>query len=476
MSVMIKGGRIITASDDFVADLFIEHDRVTCIGDDLAYHADEVIDARGRYVMPGMVDPHAHFENPFHDTVSCDDFTDGTISAAFGGTTCALHFALQRPGWTLPETLEYWHERMALHPPVVDVGFHVGICDMTAPDAVTTLASLPEQGVTSFKMFMAYKDEGVGVDDETLFRVMQIAGQAGALVMVHAENGSVIEVLRQQAVERGQTEPRFHATTRPPETEAEAVNRAIVLAGLAAAPLYVVHVSCAEALAPIQAARGRGARVWGETCVQYLLTDERSLELPDFEGAKFIFTPPPRDAKNWEPLWRALATGALSTVGSDHSPHRFSDQLTMGATDFTKIPNGAPGIEDRLVMLHDAGVNTGRLTVRDLVRLLSTAPAKLFGLYPRKGSLGVGSDADVVVFDPAHEFEVSAQTHHSKTDYNLYEGTRVTGRPEVVLVRGAVVVREGELVAEPGYGAFVKRERFGASGADAGLSALAQLG
>jgi dihydropyrimidinase len=458
MSLLIQGGRVITATDDYEADVLVRDGRIVAIGRDLGVRADEVIPAAGRYVLPGMVDPHTHFENPFHDTVSCDDFTQGTTSAAFGGTTTVVQFALQQPGQSVRETLAYWHEKLERNKPVVDVGFHVGISDLSRPGDLDVLAELPGEGISSFKMFMAYKREGVGVDDELLFSVMQVAAAAGAIVMVHAENGSVIEVLRRQALARGETAPRYHATTRPPATEGEAVARAITFADLAGAALYVVHVSCAEALDPIAEARMRGLRVWGETCAQYLLTEESGLSRPD--GEKFMFTPPPRDPANWDHLWRGLATGGLSVVSSDHSPHHHAQQVEFGKVDFTRIPNGVPGVEDRLFLIHEFGVRGGRFGLRDMVRMLSTAPAQLFGLYPRKGTLAVGSDADIVVFDPEAEHALSAATHHTQTDYNLYEGTRVTGKPEVVLVRGKVVVRGDELVAEPGHGQFVKRAPF----------------
>jgi dihydropyrimidinase len=302
------------------------------------------------------------------------------------------------------------------------------------------------------------------VDDETLFRTMQVAAQTGALVMVHAENGDTIDVLQKQALAEGRTEPPWHAATRPPLTEAEATNRSIMLAQIAACPLYVVHVSCREALEPIMRAKAAGWRVWGETCTHYLFIDETMLENPDFEGAKYVFTPPPRAAENQEELWKALAAGHLSVVSTDHAPFNFRGHKDRGREDFTQIPNGAPGIEDRLKMLHSFGVRESRITLQQLVDLISTRPAKLFGLYPTKGTIAAGSDADIVIFDPRETRTLSVndpRTHHSKVDYNLYEGTTVTGWPKVVLVRGTVVVENDELVATPGHGRFVKRARFG---------------
>jgi dihydropyrimidinase len=307
---------------------------------------------------------------------------------------------------------------------------------------------------------MAYKG-AIMVDDETLFRTMQVAAQSGALVMVHAENGDAIDVLVKQALAEGKTEPRWHAATRPPETEAEATNRAVKLARIAGCPLYVVHVSCQESVEPIAVARSRGWRTWGETCTQYLFIDETRLEEPDFEGAKYVYTPPPRAAVNQEHLWTALRTGVLSVVSTDHCPFRWKDQKTLGREDFSKIPNGGPGIENRLHMLHHFGVREGRLTMNQLVDLCCTQPARLFGMYPRKGTIAAGADADIVVWDSEKPLTLSAATHHSNVDYNLFEGTEVIGAPEVVLVRGQVIVEHDELVASPGAGQFVRRARFG---------------
>jgi dihydropyrimidinase len=299
------------------------------------------------------------------------------------------------------------------------------------------------------------------VDDETLFRTMQVAAETGALVMVHAENGDAIDVLVKEALAAGNTEPKYHALTRPPETEGEATNRAIQLSRVAGSALYVVHVSCAEAVEPIAIAREKGWDVWGETCTQYFFVDFTFLERPNFEGAKFVYTPPPRDKANQDVLWNAVRTDVLSAISTDHCAFNWDGQKTLGRDDFSKIPNGGPGLENRLQMIHEFGVRSGRLTLNRMVELLCTNPAKLFGLYPRKGTIAVGSDADIVVFDPDKRVTISAATHHSKVDYNLYEGTEVTGSPEVVLLRGNVLVEGDQLVASPGIGQFVKRARFG---------------
>jgi dihydropyrimidinase len=307
---------------------------------------------------------------------------------------------------------------------------------------------------------MAYKG-ALMVDDETLYRTMEVAAKTGAHVMVHAENGDVVDVLVREALAAGNTDPLYHALTRPPEAEGEATNRAIQLAHLAGAPLYVVHVTCKEAVEPIAAAREKGWDVWGETCTQYFFNSLDDIAKPNFEGAKYVYSPPVRDKANWDVLWNAVRTDALSAISTDHCAFLWDGQKTLGKDDFSKIPNGGPGLEDRLKMIHQFGVRSGRMTLNRMVELLATNPAKLFGLYPRKGTVAVGSDADLVVFDPGKQVTISAKTHHSKSDYNLYEGTTVTGAPEVVLLRGNVLVENDELVASPGIGRFVKRARFG---------------
>jgi dihydropyrimidinase len=459
MSVLIKGGRVITAADDYVGDVFIDGERISLIGESLDVAADRVIDATGRYVLPGCVDPHTHLDMPFGGTVTIDDVEAGQTSAAFGGTTTHVDFCIQGRGQTFAEALETWHAK-ANGKAMIDYGYHIAITDLDEGGTLEELASLPGQGVTSYKLFMAYKG-ALMVDDSTLFQAMEVAASSGALVMVHAENGDAIDILVRQALERGDTAPVWHALTRPPELEGEATNRAIKLARVAGAPLYVVHVTCKEAVDPIAEARQRGWNVWGETCTQYFFTDVSDLERPDFAGAKFVFSPPVREAWNQQVLWDAVRTGALSAISTDHCAFLWDGQKTLGADDFSKIPNGAPGLEDRLVMIHHFGVNEGRITLNRMVDLLATSAAKLFGLYPKKGTIAVGSDGDVVIFDPSRKHTLSASTHHSKSDYNLYEGTEVVGAVETVLLRGNVLVENGELVAQPGIGQFVRRAKFG---------------
>jgi dihydropyrimidinase len=459
MSVLIKGGRVITAADDYVADVFVEDERISLIGESLDVNADRVIDAAGKYVLPGGVDPHTHLDMPFGGTVTIDDVESGQTSAAFGGTTCHVDFIIQPQGTTFADALEEWRGK-ANGKQVIDMGYHMAVTDLKEGGTLEELATLPDQGITSYKLFMAYKG-ALMVDDETLFRTMEVAARTGALVMVHAENGDAIDVLVKEALAQGHTEPKYHALTRPPETEGEATNRAIQLSRVAGSPLYVVHVSCAEAVEPIQLAREKGWDVWGETCTQYFFVDYSFLERPNFEGAKYVYTPPPREKANQDVLWNAVRTDVLSAISTDHCAFLWDGQKTLGKDDFSKIPNGGPGLENRLQMIHEFGVRGGRINLNRMVELLSTNPAKLFGLYPRKGTIAVGSDADIVVFDPEKTVTISAATHHSKSDYNLFEGTDVTGTPEIVLLRGNVLVEGDELVAQPGIGQFVARAKFG---------------
>jgi dihydropyrimidinase len=459
MSVLIRGGRIVTAADDYVADLYVEDETITMIGESLDLTADKVIDAAGKYVLPGCIDPHTHLDMPFGGTVTIDDVEAGQTSAAFGGTTCHVDFVIQPQGHTFAAALEEWRAKAA-GKQVIDMGYHMAVTDLENGGTLEELATLPDQGITSYKLFMAYKG-ALMVDDATLFKTMEVAAQTGALVMVHAENGDVVDLLVRQALDAGHTEPLYHALTRPPEAEGEATNRAIQLAHLAGSPLYVVHVTCREAVEPIERARAQGWDVWGETCTQYFFNSLDDIAKPGFEGAKYVYSPPVRDKANWDVLWNAVRSDALSVISTDHCAFLFDGQKTLGKDDFSKIPNGGPGLENRLHMIHEFGVRTGRISLNRMVELLATNPARLFGLYPRKGTIAVGSDADIVVFDPQRQLTLSAETHHSKADYNLYEGTTVTGAPEVVLLRGHVLVENDELVAAPGIGQFVGRARFG---------------
>ena len=454
MSILIKNGHIFTAVDSYVADILVDEGKIRTIGIDLAVQADKTVDATGKYVIPGGIDPHTHLEFPFGGTVSSDDFRTGTIAAAVGGTTSIVDFAVQQRGHALSEALEEWHQK-AEGQAAIDYGFHMIILDL--PESrLPELDDLVRQGVTSFKMFMAYLG-AVMVDDSTIFRTMVRAANNGALVCLHAEHGHMIDVLVKEALAAGNTAPKFHAMTRPPTTEAEATHRAIRMAEVAGGPIYFVHLSCAEALQEVQAARASQKYVYAETCPHYLILDNTMYEQEGFEGAKYVLTPPLRDSWHQAELWNGLRRNDLQVVSTDHCAFRFSDQKTMGIDDFSKIPNGGPGIENRLSLLYTKGVASGLLDMNRLVELFSTAAAKLFGLFPRKGTLAVGSDADIVVFDPDEESVISAQTHHMNVDYNLYEGMRVKGVPQVVVANGQIVVEGGEYVGAAGDGRFLKR-------------------
>jgi dihydropyrimidinase len=467
MRTLIQGGTVVTASDTFAADVLIEGEQIAALGH--GFSADQTINATGKYVIPGGIDVHTHLDMPFGGTVSSDDFFTGHRAAAFGGTTTHIDFAIQPKGATLRETLDQWMAR-ANGKAAIDYGFHLAITDL--PDSVMAeIAQAPEWGVTSLKLFMAYKG-ALMVDDATLFRAMEQAAKHGLLIAVHAENGDAIDILVAQALGAGQTDPKYHALTRPPELEAEATNRAIRLAEVAGAPLYVVHVTNAGAVEAIRLARGRGKPIYGETCVQYFFFTKDDLARPGFEGAKWVCSPPYREKSDQEALWRAVHADELQIISTDHCPFWFEGGKDgrpagkeLGIGNFSKIPNGCPGIEDRMMVLYTSGVRGGRFSLNRWVELCCTNPAKLFGMYPQKGVLAPGSDADVVVWDPEATHTISAATSHQRTDYNLYEGMKVTGMPAVVLSRGRVLVRAGKWEGEQGAGRFIKRQRWGKGGA-----------
>lgn len=461
MKKVIKNGTIVTATDTYHADLLIESGVISQIGKQLSLDGAEVLDAKGCYVFPGGIDPHTHFEMPFGGTVTKDDFETGTIAAAFGGTTTVIDFCLTNKGESLKSAIETWHKK-SNEKAVIDYGFHLQIVEMN-DDVLHELPKVIEQeGITSFKVFMAYKNV-LQADDETLFRTLISAKELGALVMVHAENGDVIDYLVKKALEQGNTDPIYHALTRPPEVEGEATGRAAILTGLANSQLYVVHVSCADAARKIAEARNNGIDIWGETCPQYLVLDQSDLERPNFQGAKYVWSPPLREKWNQEVLWNALKTGQLQTVGSDQCSFDFNGQKDLGKGDFSKIPNGGPIIEDRVSILFSEGVKKGRITLNQFVDLISTRAAKLFGLYPRKGTIAVGGDADIVIFDPTVERTISVETHHMAVDYNPFEGMKVTGEPISVLSRGEFVIRDKKFVGQLGAGQYLKREKYGTS-------------
>ncbi len=454
MSVLIKNGHIFTAVDNYVADILVDDGKIRTIGIDLSADDAKTIDAIGKYVIPGGIDPHTHLDFPFGGTVSSDDFSTGTIAAAVGGTTTIVDFVVQQPGQSLTEALEIWHQK-AGGQAAVDYGFHMIIRDL--PDSrLPEMDEMVRQGVTSFKMFMAYRG-AVMVDDDTIFKAMVRAADNGAMICLHAEHGYMIDVLVQEALAKGDTAPRFHASTRPPITEAEATHRAIRMAEVAGAPVYFVHLSCTEALEEVQAARSRRNYVYAETCPHYLTLDNSMYDQEGFEGAKYVLTPPLRDKWHQEELWKGLRRNDLQVVSTDHCAFRFSDQKTLGVNDFSKIPNGGPGIENRLSLIYTNGMVSGLMDMNRLVEVFATTPAKLFGLFPRKGTIAVGSDADIVVFDPDAETVISAQTHHMNIDYNLYEGMTVKGVPEAVIANGRVLVEGGKYTGISAGGRFLKR-------------------
>ncbi|MBO8177738.1 MAG: dihydropyrimidinase [Bacillus sp. (in: Bacteria)] len=459
MKKLIKNGTIVTATDTFEAEILIENGKIVAMGHQLDPVGAEVIDAKGCYIFPGGIDPHTHLEMPFGGTVSKDDFETGTIAAAFGGTTTVIDFCLTNKGEPLKKAINTWHAK-SKDKAVIDYSFHLMIAEIN-DDVLNELPKvIDEEGITSFKVFMAYKNV-FQADDETLFRTLVAAKELGALVMVHAENGDVIDYLTKKALTEGKTDPIYHALTRPPEVEGEATGRAAELTGLAQSQLYVVHVSCAEAVEKITQARNRGFDVWGETCPQYLVLDRSYLEKPNFEGAKYVWSPPLREKWHQDVLWNALKNGQLQTLGSDQCSFDFKGQKELGRGDFTKIPNGGPFIEDRVSVLFSEGVKKGRITINQFVDIMSTRIAKLFGLFPKKGTIAVGADADLVIFDPNVERTISAATHHMAVDYNAFEGLKVTGEPVSVLCRGDFVVRDKQFVGKLGYGKYLKRAKYG---------------
>ncbi|MCR8848759.1 dihydropyrimidinase [Rossellomorea sp. SC111] len=459
MDKIIQNGTIVTATDTYKADILIQDGKIAAIGKGFDPGDTEVIDASGKFIFPGGVDPHTHLEMPFGGTVSKDDFETGTIAAAFGGTTTLIDFCLTNKGEPLQSAIDTWHSK-SKDKAVIDYSFHLMIGEINQEVLSQLPEVIQEEGITSFKVFMAYKNV-FQADDETLFRTLVAARELGALVMVHAENGDVIEYLTEKALKEGKTEPIYHALTRPPELEGEATGRAAKLTGLADSQLYVVHVSCSEAVEQISAARSKGLNVWGETCPQYLVLDQTYLERPNFEGAKYVWSPPLREKWHQDVLWNALKSGQLQTLGSDQCSFDFQGQKDLGKEDFTKIPNGGPIIEDRVSILFSEGVVKGRISLNQFVDIMSTRSAKLFGLYPQKGTVAVGSDADIVIFDPEAERVISAATHHMAADYNPFEGMKIKGEPVSVLSRGEYVIKDKKFAGKQGAGKYIKRARYG---------------
>ena len=461
MSVLIKNGRVVTAVDDYHADIYVDGEVVALIGRDLVIDADTVIDAAGKLVVPGGVDPHTHMELPFGGTTTSDTFETGTRAAAHGGTTCIIDFAVQSRGMSTIEALDIWHAKAA-GKTAVDYAFHMIITDLP-PHRVPEMRRLADDGVTSYKLFMAYPGAMLS-DDGTIFRALRKAGEDGTLVCMHAENGIVIDELVRIALEQGEIAPKQHALTRPTRLEAEGVHRALAIAEVAHSPVYIVHLSCFDALHELRQAQARGVMAHAETCPQYLLLDVSAYDAPGFDGAKYVLTPPLREEWNQGELWRALRYKSLDVISTDHCPFCLKEQKELGRSDFSKIPNGGPGVENRMSLIYHHGVSGGRIDLNRFVELTSTAAAKIFGLFPKKGTIAVGSDADIVIFDPEREETISVhnpRTHHMNIDYSAYEGFRVKGYTETVLSRGKVVIDRGEYVGRAGDGAFVKRGPYG---------------
>jgi len=485
MGTLFKNGTIVTAADMISADLLVEGETIVALGSNIDATDHDVVDCSGKYIMPGGIDVHTHLDLPFGGTYSNDDFATGHKAAAFGGTTTHIDFVIQPVGGTLAEGIATWREKAKKAQ--IDYGFHMAITDLR-DDVMEEIPSLLDEGITSLKVFMAYKNVFM-TDDDTLYRCMQTAADNGMIVMVHAENGDVEALLTPRLLAEGKTDPVWHASSRPPEIEGEATNRAVMMSGLTGCPLYVVHMTCEPAIEALRRGRKQGYPVMGETCVQYFfLTVDEHLGAPGFEGAKYVCSPPIRSTHDHGILWGAVRDGTLQHISTDHCDFWYEGGVgpwqdwmdtppngdwpeyeaqdpsyrrpgkELGKGNFAKIPNGMPGLEDRMMVTWEHGVNTGRLSPTKFVELMSTNPAKIFGMYPKKGTLAVGSDADLLVWDPEARHTISAETHHMRVDYNVYEGMEVTGKPVMVYQRGNKLVDGDEWLGENGGGQFVPRE------------------
>jgi dihydropyrimidinase len=461
VSILIKNGRIVTAVDDYHADIFVNGSGIALIGKDLVIEADKTLDASGKLVIPGGIDPHTHLELPFGGTTTSDTFETGTRAAAFGGTTSIIDFAVQTRGTSTLDALDTWHAK-AEGKTAIDYAFHMIITDL--PDErIGEMRRLADDGVTSYKLFMAYPGALLS-DDGTIFRAMRKAGEDGTLVCMHAENGIVIDELVKIALSQRKVEPKYHALTRPTRLEAEGVHRALAIAEVARAPVYIVHLSSYDALYELRLAQARGVMAHAETCPQYLLLDVSHYDEPGFDGAKYVLTPPLRERWNHDELWGGLRTHALDVISTDHCPFCLKEQKELGRDNFSKIPNGGPGIENRMSLIYHYGVGQGHISLNRFVELTSTAPAKIFGMFPKKGTIAVGSDADLVIFDPEREETIgryNSRTHHMNVDYSAYEGFKVKGYTETVLSRGKIVIEKGTYVGRAGDGAFIRRGAYG---------------
>ncbi len=456
MSLLIKNGEIVTAAERYVADIYCDSDTITRIDKNIPAPAGaEVIDASGKYVFPGFIDPHVHIYLPFMGTFAKDTHETASQAALVGGTTTFIEMIC--PGRTEKplEAFELWLGKARGKCACVFT-FHMGVSRYDA-EAERDFREIVKRGVSSFKIFLAYKG-ALGVTDEELFHALRLARELGVITTAHCENADLVLELQKKLLAEGKTGPEYHYWSRPPRVEAEGVHHLLTFAEILGAHVYIVHTSCAEALSEAVRGAGRGARVWVETLIQYLLCDKTDAEKPDFEGAKFVMSPPLREAQNQEVLWNGLRQGFVSTLATDHAPFDFQTQKQMGRGDFTKIPNGIPSLEDRINLYFTYGVKGGRIDLHQFVNTASTQAAKIFGLFPRKGTIQPGSDADLVVYDPAYTGKISAATQRMNLDYNAFEGMDIQGRPQVVTVRGKVAARNGKFVGEAGRGQFLRRE------------------
>lgn len=461
MRTVIKNGTVVTAVDTFAGDVWIENGTIVAVttpGASTGMTADKTIDATGKLVMPGGIDAHTHMDMPFGGTMSSDDFETGTIAAAHGGTTTLVDFAIQQKGNSLRHAVDTWFGK-AEGKAAIDYGFHAIITDVN-PGSLEEMGGLVKEGITSFKLFMAYPGV-LYVDDGQIFRAMQRARDLGGLVCMHAENGIALDVLIEQALARGETAPKYHSLSRPQIAEAEGTHRALALAEMAGAPVYIVHLSAPRALEKVVEARDRGLPAFAETCPQYLFCSiEDDVDRPGFEGAKFVCTPPIRPREYQNDIWRGLKTNDLQVVSTDHCPFCMKGQKDLGTESFAKIPNGMPGVETRMYLMWDGGVRTGRISPNRFVEITSTAPAKIFGMFPKKGTIAPGSDADVIVWDPDQEHVLSVETLHMRVDYSPYEGKKVRGKATHVISRGEVIVENGKFLSKKGRGQFIRRSTF----------------
>lgn len=455
MSLLIKNGRIITADADFVADIFIEGEQIKSIGNDLSGKADKIIDASGKLVLPGGIDPHVHLDMPFMGTFSSDSYETGTRAALFGGTTMVIDFVLQKQGNSLRSALNEWKSRSENNC-VGDYSFHMAVTDFNEETKKEIRPLIQEEGITSFKTFMAYKG-ALMIDDRQMIGLMEEVKQQGGLINVHATNGDMIDYLVSKHTSEGKRSPLYHYLSQPEVTEAEASERFTDMANYTGCPGYIVHLTCEGALNAVRNATKRNQLVFVETCIQYLLLDA-SLYEQDFEGAKWVMSPPLRQKKDQQTLWAGINQGLVQVVATDHCPFMWKQKL-MGKDDFSKIPNGHPAIENRMELLFSEGVQKGKITLNKYVEVACTNPAKIFGMFPRKGTIAVGSDADIVIFDPDEKHTLSSRTHHMNVDYSAYEGWEVTGKVKTVLLRGKIAIENNECYVEKGYGQFIKRKK-----------------